>query len=302
MAQNRQRHRKPKGRPLDGWLIIDKPTAIGSTDVVTICKRAFQAQKCGHGGTLDPLATGVLLVCVGPAVRLSEFLMGSPKTYVAAIHLGRETTTDDGEGEITAERPADHLSATQIEAALTPFLGDIEQIPPIYSAIKQRGKKMYQLARAGKAVEAAPRPVRIDSLRLLEWSAPIARVEVVCGPGTYIRSLARDVGQALGVGGSLAGLQRTRSGIFGVDTALSGAMLSNRDALRAAIVPMHQALPAWPVARVDEAGITDLRNGKRIGGPDAEAGTLALALAADDTLIALLRAVPGGWQPERVLK
>lgn len=286
---------------LTGVLNIDKPLGVTSHDVVTQVRRALGEQRVGHAGTLDPLATGVLIVCVGPAVRLSEFLMASSKTYVAEVHLGRVTTTDDGEGAISAEVPVDHLRAEQISAALLPFAGDIVQIPPAYSAVKQDGKKLYQLARRGKIVEAAPRRVRIDALRLLDWSPPIARIEIVCGPGTYIRSLARDLGAALGVGGSLAGLRRTVSGVFQADDGLKGEVLSSYEALAAALVPLRLALADWPVVPLDQAALTEILHGRRVKSAPREPGTLALGVTADGEVAALLRAVADGWQPDRVL-
>lgn len=286
---------------LTGVLNIDKPPGVTSHDIVTQVRRTLGERRIGHAGTLDPLATGVLIVCVGPAVRLSEFLMASSKTYIAEVHLGRVTTTDDREGAITAEIPVDHLRAEQISAALRPFTGDIEQIPPDYSAVKQGGKKLYQLARTGRAVEAAPRSVRIDALRLLNWSPPLARLEVICGPGTYIRSLARDLGTALGVGGSLAELRRTVSGVFHADDGLKGEMLSDSEALAAALVPLRLALADWLVVPLDQAALTEISHGRRVRSAPLEPGTLALGVTEDGEVAALLRAVADGWQPDRVL-
>lgn len=287
---------------LSGVLNIDKPLGVTSHDVVTQVRRALEVRRVGHAGTLDPLATGVLLVCVGPAVRLSEFLMASTKTYVADVHLGRSTTTDDGEGVVTAEAPVDHLTAEAITTALPAFTGEIEQVPPAFSAVKQGGKKLYELARKGQTVEAAPRRVRIDALRLLDWWPPVARVEVVCGAGTYIRSLARDLGGALGVGGSLSALRRTVSGRFRAEDALPADALTDPAALQDGLVPLRRALAGWPEVALDAAGLEALRHGRRVPAADvAEPGTLALAIDAHGEVVALLRAVDGGWQPDRVL-
>ncbi|HYO88073.1 MAG TPA: tRNA pseudouridine(55) synthase TruB [Candidatus Limnocylindrales bacterium] len=284
-----------------GVLNIDKPLGVTSHDVVTQVRRTLGESRVGHAGTLDPLATGVLIVCVGPAVRLSEFLMASSKTYVADVHLGRTTTTDDSEGQITAELPVDGLDAAQLTAALPAFTGEIEQIPPDYSAVKQGGKKLYQLARQGRTVEAAPRRVRIDSLRLLAWTPPVARIEMVCGPGTYVRSLARDLGQTLGVGGSLAGLRRTVSGVFRAEEGVAAAALSDAEALAAALMPLRQALAGWPVVALDAAALNDVLHGRRVQAAPLPPGTLALGVTETGDVAALLRAVADGWQPERVL-
>ncbi len=286
---------------LTGVLNIDKPLGVTSHDVVAQVRRTLGESRVGHAGTLDPLATGVLIVCVGPAVRLSEFLMASTKTYVADVHLGRITTTDDGEGEITAEMSVDGIDTATITAAFPAFTGEIEQIPPDYSAIKQGGKKLYQLARKGKPVKAASRSVRIDALRLLDWSPPVARIEVVSGHGMYVRSFARDLGQALGVGGSLAGLRRTTNGVFNADDGLKADVLSDPEALAGWLIPLPQALPDWPVVVLDEAALADVLHGRRVHSAPLQVGTLALGMSENGEVVALLRAVPDGWQPDRVL-
>ena len=285
-----------------GVLNIDKPLGMTSHDVVARVRRTLGVQKVGHSGTLDPLATGVLLMCVGPAARMSEFLMASTKTYIADVYLGRETTTDDGEGSVLSETDASGLTAERISDSFQPFTGEIDQLPPAYSAIKQGGRKLYELARKGQAIKAEPRRVRIDSIRLLEWTPPIARIEVVCGSGTYIRSLARDIGRALGVGGSLAGLRRTKSGNFSAEDGLPESALSNPEALVAGLIPLRSALAGWPEVALDEAELLAVRLGKRI--PDVSllaTGALALGISPSGDVVALLRATPEGWQPDRVL-
>ena len=287
---------------LSGVLNVDKPLGMTSHDVVARVRRTLGIKRVGHAGTLDPLATGVLLVCVGPATRFSEFLMATSKTYVADVIVGRVTTTDDGEGEVTAEADASQLTAGAIATALPAFTGDIEQIPPAYSAIKQGGRKLYELARKGETVEAAPRRVRIDALRLLDWTPPIARLEVRCGPGTYIRSLARDLGHALGPGGSLAALRRTVSGGFRAEDGLKEADLSSPAILHERLIPLRQALAGWPEVQLDAAQLADIRMGRRLAAdPPPAPETLALAITPSGNVAALLRAAPGGWQPDKVL-
>ena len=288
---------------LSGVLNVDKPLGMTSHDVVARVRRALGIKRVGHAGTLDPLATGVLLVCVGPATRFSEFLMATSKTYVADVIVGRVTTTDDGEGEVTAEADASQLTAGAIATALPAFTGDIEQIPPAYSAIKQGGRKLYEMARKGEAVEAAPRRVRIDAIGLLEWTPPIARLEVRCGPGTYIRSLARDLGHALGPGGSLAALRRTVSGGFRAEDGLKEADLSSPAILHERLIPLRQALAGWPEVQLDAAQLADIRMGRRLAAdPPPAPETLALAIAPNGEVAALLRAVADGWQPDKVLE
>ncbi|MBL8147074.1 MAG: tRNA pseudouridine(55) synthase TruB [Anaerolineae bacterium] len=287
---------------LSGVLNVDKPLGMTSHDVVARVRRTLGIKRVGHAGTLDPLATGVLLVCVGTATRFSEFLMASSKTYVADVILGRETTTDDAEGEITVEASASHLDFASISAALPAFSGDILQVPPAYSAIKQGGRKLYEMARKGQAVAAAPRRVRIDAIRLLDWTPPIARLEVVCGPGTYIRSLARDLGRALGPGGSLAALRRTASGGFRAEDGLTDAGLSNPAILRERLISLRQALADWPEVQLDAKQLADIRMGRRLpADPPPAPDTLALAIAPSGSVAALLRAAPDGWQPDKVL-
>jgi tRNA pseudouridine55 synthase len=189
---------------MQGFLNIDKPIGMTSHDVVAkIRRRARQLAghdiKVGHAGTLDPLASGVLVVCLGSAARLSDQVMHTTKRYRATVHFGVTTETDDAEGAVTAAFPLHGVDDEAIRRALNRFIGEIDQIPPMYSAIKQGGRKLYDLARAGKTVERAPRRVRIDALALLDWQPPTAVLDVVCSSGTYIRSLARDLGEHLGL-------------------------------------------------------------------------------------------------------
>lgn len=211
----RGRHqRRPRGRPLDGWLIVDKPTGIGSTDVVNKVKRAFDAQKAGHGGTLDPLATGLLPVAFGAATKTVPYVMDGTKAYTFTLRFGEARDTDDADGQVTetsAVRPED----AAIAAALPSFRGDILQVPPVYSAIKVGGERAYDLARDGQAVELQPRPARVDRFDLVERpDADHAVFLVESGKGVYMRSLARDLARALGTVGHIAALRRHRVGPF----------------------------------------------------------------------------------------
>ncbi|MGH2537660.1 MAG: tRNA pseudouridine(55) synthase TruB, partial [Candidatus Promineifilaceae bacterium] len=201
-----------------GLLVLDKPAGPTSHDVIQQLRRLTGVRRIGHAGTLDPLASGVLLVCLGRAARLLEYLVGLDKTYWAALRLGQTTDTYDAEGQLTAERPVD-LGRAEIEAALAAFRGPIAQRPPMYSALKLGGRPLYQLARQGLEVERPPRQVMIHSLDLLDWRPPRLELRLACSSGAYIRSLAHDLGQALGPGAHLAALRREAVGDFGLDEA-----------------------------------------------------------------------------------
>lgn len=209
-----RRQRKPKGREIDGWLIIDKPTGIGSTDVVNKVKRAYDAQKAGHGGTLDPLATGLLPIAFGHATKTVPYVMDGTKVYHFTLRFGEARDSDDADGaviETSDVRPSDEA----IRAALPPFIGDIMQIPPIYSAIKVNGERAYDLARDGQIVELEARPARVDRFELIARpDADTAIFEVQSGKGVYMRSLARDLARAVGTVGHIAALRRLRVGPF----------------------------------------------------------------------------------------
>ena len=313
MSQHRHRHRKPKGRPLDGWLIVDKPAGIGSTDVVTIAKRAFQAQKCGHGGTLDPLATGVLPVAFGAATKTVPYVMDGTKAYRFTLRFGEARDTDDADGQVTgttAARPTD----AAIRAALPAFLGDIMQVPPVFSAVKVGGERAYDLAREGQAVELAPRPARVDRFELIERpDADTAVFLVESGKGVYMRSLARDLARAVGTLGHVAALRRMRVGPFREEhavpldrIAVSGDTPPPSPDL---LLPVATALADIPALALTAAEAARLSHGQAIplvelmGRVPREAnpdGGLARAMAGG-RLIGLCRLEDGLFRPERWL-
>jgi tRNA pseudouridine55 synthase len=204
---------------ISGVLVIDKPVGMTSHGVVQAVRQGTGIRRAGHTGTLDPRASGVLVVLVGPAVRLSEYVSASDKRYQAIIRLGETTDTYDGDGEVIRRSPVD-ITAEQIEEALTQFEGTVEQIPPAYSAKRIQGKKAYELAREGEEVELEPKEIDVYHLELLEWDPPEAIVDVFCSSGTYVRSLANDLGEVLGCGGHLVGLRRTKSGEFALRDAI----------------------------------------------------------------------------------
>lgn len=205
---------------IDGLLILDKPRGLTSHEVVARVRHAIKLRPVGHTGTLDPMATGVLVVCVGQATRISEYLLAHDKTYRATIRLGIETDTYDADGQISAAH-AVNVDEAAARRALTKFIGDIRQVPPMHSAIKREGQKLYELARAGIEVERPARPVTIHAIDLLDWQSPDLTIDVKCSAGTYIRSIAHDLGQELGTGAHLIALRRTASGPFTVDEAIT---------------------------------------------------------------------------------
>jgi len=206
---------------MNGLLVIDKPAGMTSRDVVNHVQRWFpRGTKIGHTGTLDPLATGVLVICVGAATKLADVVQAMGKTYHSRFQLGSTSDTDDADGTVTLVPAAAPPTEEELRATLTTFVGEVEQLPPAYSALKVAGRRAHDLARRGEAVELKPRTVRIDAVRLLGYDWPFADVEVDCGKGTYIRAIARDLGAKLGCGGLVQTLRRTRVGSFTAEQAL----------------------------------------------------------------------------------
>jgi tRNA pseudouridine55 synthase len=296
---------------LDDILNINKPAGKTSFSIVALVKRRSGERRAGHAGTLDPAATGVLPVCLGRATRLIEFLVNDTKTYLARIEFGVATDTYDGEGRITQRGDPSGLSREKLEEALTPFRGAIRQTPPMYSALKHHGRPLYALAREGIEVERPSRPAHIHRLELTDWQPPVATVEVTCGKGTYIRSLAHDLGQALGCGAHLKNLVRTRCGCLGIETAVALPQLE--EAFRYGywtefVLPMDTVLQPYPAVVVDTATEAVIKNGGAIaletaaGAIEAGPDGYCRAYTADGYLLAMLQHLPGGlWQPKKVL-
>jgi tRNA pseudouridine55 synthase len=204
---------------VDGIFLLDKPPGLGSNDAVQILKRVYRARKAGHTGSLDVPATGLLPICLGEATKVSGYLLDAPKRYRAVIRFGVRTTTGDAQGEVVESKPVADLQAGQVRAALATFIGESEQIPPMYSAIKVNGRPLYELAYAGQYVERRPRRIRIFAIELIRFADARAEVEVCCSKGTYIRALAEDVGARLGCGGSLCALRRIGVGDYSIEHA-----------------------------------------------------------------------------------
>jgi len=259
--------RKRRGRPVHGWLVVDKPQGMTSTQVLGKVRWLVGAEKAGHGGTLDPIATGVLPIAFGEATKTVGYAMDGTKVYRFLARWGEERSTDDRAGEITATsdvRPSD----AEIEAALPGFTGEIDQVPPQYSAIKIDGERAYDLARAGETIEFEHRTVRVDRLTLLARpDADHAEFEVVCGKGTYMRSLARDIGRALGCFGHVEELRRLAVGRFTLERAISLdelAALGQGAALEDHLLPIETALDDIPALALTEAEAHRMRQGQAV--------------------------------------
>jgi tRNA pseudouridine55 synthase len=251
---------RPPAEPLHGVLVVDKPPGPTSHDVVDRVRRALGTRRAGHTGTLDPFASGVLSVCVGKATRLARFLAGGDKVYQATIRLGFATTTDDLRGEpIGAVRPVD-VDREAIERAGRALTGSLRQVPPAYSARRVGGRRLYELSRQGVEVERESAEITVHAFEVLAFEGERVEVAVTCSPGTYVRALARDLGQALGVGAHLSALRRTRSGDFTLDGAVDGAAPS--PAWELALLPLGALLPGMPAVRVGAEGAAALRHGR----------------------------------------
>ncbi len=302
--------RKVTGRPINGWLVIDKAPDMTSTHIVTVVKRLTQAQKVGHGGTLDPLATGVLPIAMGEATKTVAYVMDERKSYEFALRFGEARDTDDAAGVVTAtseQRPTDD----EIRAALPRFVGLIQQVPPQYAAVKVQGERAYDIARRGETVELLPREVRIDELELVgRPDLDHAEFRMACGKGAYVRAIARDLGIALGCLAHVAALRRTQVGGFNVGNAVSLdalARIVENDTLPQVLVPMTTALAGIPALAVTEPQALRLRSGQSVrmtpalvGDEAGEAATVRAMRAGE--LIALARLEGMELSPVRVFQ
>lgn len=285
-----------------GFVNVYKPGGLTSHDVVARARRVLGVKKIGHAGTLDPMADGVLVLCLGAATRLSEYVMQSSKRYRARVYLGVTTDTYDAEGRPVRERDASSIRREDVERLLPAFHGEIEQIPPMYSAIKHGGRKLYELARSGQEIERQARRVRIDALALMDWSPPQFTLDVTCSAGTYIRSLAYDLGERLGVGAHLTGLTRTASGVFTLETAIPLDVLLTCATWQEYLISPEAALADWPAVRLNDAEETHIRHGRAIPADEATNGALAFAYGADGSLAAIVERDGGLWRPHKVFE
>ncbi len=295
---------------VSGVLVVDKPLGPTSFDVVARVKRLVRAQKAGHTGTLDPLATGVLVVCLGEAVKLQQWLTEGDKAYEALAAFGAATTTEDAEGEVVERGDPEPLDGDRIRAALPRFTGLLEQVPPMFSAVRVGGRRLHVAARAGEHVERMPRQVRVDAFELLELGEPagglrLARLAVRCGKGTYVRTLVADLGRALGVPAHLAGLRRTAAGSFTLADAIPLDQAERLGAtapevLAGRVLPLEEALRGWPTVLLTAGEARDLGHGKALPLPSVPAG-LCGALAPHGGLLAVCEGSAGTLRPLRVL-
>ena len=297
--------RRKKGRPISGVLLVDKPLGFSSNQILQKAKWLYQAQKAGHTGTLDPAATGLLPICFGEATKFSQFLLDAEKAYLTTGVFGVSTETLDAEGEVTQEREVPNISEPQFHAVLSKFTGDIEQVPPMYSALKRDGKKLYELAREGIEVEIDPRPVTITRNDLLRFESPEFDLDVQCSKGTYIRTLVADIGEEVGCGAHVKTLRRTRHGQFNIDQAISLEVLEglreaeNYEALDALLVSLDELLADLPRIDLDEHRAKYFSNGNDVN-CDASACTARVYL--DDRFLGVGRvSEQRRLQPERLV-
>lgn len=269
--------RRRHGRNVSGILLLDKPRGMTSNEALQRVKRLYKAAKAGHTGSLDPLATGLLPVCLGGATKFSSFLLDADKHYRVQVQLGVVTTTADAEGEVVKTAPVDGLCEQDLRQALERFRGPIEQLPPMYSAVKHQGERLYKLARQGIEVERTPRTVHIFEIDLRSFEPPSLEMDVHCSKGTYVRTLAEDLGEVLGCGGHVSGLRRMGVGPYvesdtrfvTLDEVERLAEAEGLDALDALLLPLESALGHWPPVRLSEDAAFYLRQGQAVLVPQA---------------------------------
>jgi tRNA pseudouridine55 synthase len=266
--------RRYTGRNVSGILLLDKPLGMTSNHALQRVKHLFKARKAGHTGSLDPLADGLLPLCLGEATKISAFLLDADKHYRVRVRLGVTTTTADAEGEVIGTAPTEHITRQQVEHLLERFRGEIEQLPPMYSAVKHKGERLYNLARQGIEVERKPRRIMIHSLELIDWEPPEFGLAVHCSKGTYVRTLAEDLGKAAGCGAHVTALRRTGVGPYGEQGRVTMEQLEARAqegtaALDALLLPMESALGHWPEVRLTDDAVYYLKQGQAIMIPQA---------------------------------
>jgi len=303
-AQKKMEDRENIKNVVSGVLVVDKPIGLTSHDVVQVIRRGTGIRRAGHTGTLDPRASGVLVILIGPAVRLSEYVSASDKRYQATIRLGSSTDTYDSEGTVTSSASVDDIAEDYFDEVLQRFVGEIEQVPPPYSAVKVQGRKAYDMAREGEEFELIPRIINVYSLEILEWALPEVVVDVYCSSGTYVRSLANDLGKELGTGAHLVGLRRTKSGRFTLRDAVPLRRL--QEAFDAGnwyrfLIPAAEAMADWPMVELDADQVELVRHGHRVPA-DPEMKGLARGVSQQGDLVALLEVDPETqeWQPRKV--
>ncbi len=302
------RHRRPKGRDVTGILLLDKPSGITSNAALQLAKKLFQARKAGHTGSLDPLANGLLPLCFGEATKLSGFLLDADKRYVADIRLGARTTTGDAEGEVLRCGDAGVIDRAAIEVAVARYRGEIDQVPPMFSAVKQNGVPLYKLAHQGIEVERKARPVVIHRFEVLDFANDTVTVEVHCSKGTYIRVLADELGESLGCGAHVSRLRRTGVGAFDAGVmytleALAEIAAGGDEArLDACLVSMEDALAQWPDVRLSKEVAYFLIRGQAVFVPHAPSQGLVRIYTREDRFLGVGRILDDGRiAPKRLI-
>jgi tRNA pseudouridine55 synthase len=298
---------KNRGSAVGGLVVLNKPTGISSRKLVDLVARCLPRSKVGHAGTLDPLASGILIVCVGPATRLVQNVQDLSKSYTTLVRLGARSDTLDADGCIEVEISPTIPTPDQVQEAIRPLSGMVAQTPPAYSAKKIQGKRAYEIARAGQTLELAPCAVRIDRIHVIDYAWPHLHLEIDCGGGTYIRSIARDIGDALGCGGLVETLIRTRTGPFTLEQAFDLSELS-RESIHRCLRPALDAVPDLTRVVLDDDQVKAIIQGKRLPIADLQGewngatGQIAL-LDPQGRLIALaeLNLAQGWVQPRKVL-
>ena len=286
---------------LDGVLPVDKPAGPTSHDIVAMARRKLGVRRVGHTGTLDPFASGLLLLCLGQATRIAEYLTGLDKRYLATVRLGTATDTDDLTGAILASADAAGIGSHDVEAALAGLRGTVLQMPPQYSAKKVAGERAYTAARQGREVNLRQAAVTIHELSLIEFRPPDADIEVLCSSGTYIRAIARDVGTALGVGAHLTALRRTAIGSYDVNSAVVPEDFDHAAATAAAIIPTVTALPHLPRVFLEAGQVEDVRHGRAVHVAAAPDAPVVLAAAASQA-VAIGACAAGVFRPRKVFQ
>jgi tRNA pseudouridine55 synthase len=302
--------RRRHGRNLDGILLLDKPLGMTSNEALQRVKRLYNAAKAGHTGSLDPLATGLLPLCLGGATKFSAFLLDADKRYRVRVRLGVTTTTADAEGEVVANAPVTGIGEEELLGVLRGFIGSIDQLPPMYSAVKHQGERLYKLARKGIEVERTPRTVQIFDIRLLKLDLPDFEMDVHCSKGTYVRTLAEDIGKVLGCGGHVAALRRTGVGPFtepdarfvGVEELEQLAQDGGPEALDGFLLPLESALGHWPAVRLSADAAFYLRQGQAVLVPQAPTEGLVRLYDPSQRFIGVGSVLDDGRiQPKRLL-
>ena len=275
--------RRKKGRDIHGILLLDKRLGVSSNRALQEVKRLLDAKKAGHTGSLDPLASGLLPLCFGEATKVSAFMLDDDKRYQVSIQLGIVTDTGDAEGEIIATQPVPELSREEIENCVAGFVGEIEQIPPMYSALKHQGKKLYELAREGKTVERKARKITLYSVEVVDFEKDTLKLDVGCSKGTYIRTLAEGIGNELGCGASVTALRRTEAGQFKIDNSWTIEQLQalSDSELQEHLIAVDKPLDSMPAVHLTQGQVASVRQGQRLNTEESGSGIVRMYYGDD---------------------